>query len=255
MRRARVRVRARSAHAAQEQREHVRKHAVNRARQLVALHGSRECCGPARQALAARLSSVSAQDSYAEEDDDDEVVTSRGRVKGESGLCDNGSTVQYKGAVGTARNTLSQGSAGPRADAGKLANRRRRCHPEGGCPCRAVAPPLAIREFTSSSGRALADPSTVRCSTTRAPTWCAGPRSARSTRSWCLHALLALATPSSQYVDRRAPLQATPTLHGAAIHAAPRLSYARHCRQLCQSLRALKSCVPRLRPGSRTVAG
>ena len=210
----------------QEQREHVRKHAVNRARQLVALHGSRECCGPARQALAARLSSVSAQDSYAEEDDDDEVVTSRGRVKGESGLCDNGSTVQYKGAVGTARNTLSQGSAGPRADAGKLANRRRRCHPEGGCPCRAVAPPLAIREFTSSSGRALADPSTVRCSTTRAPTWCAGPRSARSTRSWCLrytrpgHAVNML---TEERLCKRHPGAASIQLHRCG----------RHCRQLC----------------------
>ena len=41
----------------------------------------------ARRGKRWQRGSVSAQDSYAEEDDDDEVVTSRGRVKGESGLC------------------------------------------------------------------------------------------------------------------------------------------------------------------------
>jgi len=99
-----------------------------------------------------------------------------------------------------------------RADPWKLANRRLRYHRQPGLP---VAPQSAICEFASSSSP-IGDPSTVRFSTT-APTWCAGRRSARSTRSWFLRYS---PWPRRQYVDRGAPLQATPW---RSIHAAPRL--------------------------------
>ena len=59
--------RARSARAAHVQRERERERAEDRARQLVALHGS---VAAARQALAAQLP---AHDPYAEEDDDEVV--------------------------------------------------------------------------------------------------------------------------------------------------------------------------------------
>ena len=141
-----------------------------------------------------------------------------------------------------AQNTYIGGSAGP-CWRWKLANRRRRCHPEGGCP---VAPPSAIIEFTSSSSpswspnRALLDKGANVVSRTRE---CAIDPLVEP-------ALLALATPSiccwtsAAAREARHPGAASMQLHGTAPH----------CRLLCQSLRALKSRATLAPTARRTVA-
>ena len=102
-----------------------------------------------------------------------------------------------------------------------------------------------LRIPSSIRRRAPADPPTPRFSTTGAPTWCAGPRSARSTRSWCLryppwpHTVNMLA---EERLCKRHPGAASMQLHGCA----------RHCWLLCQSLRALKSYATLAGPARRT---
>jgi hypothetical protein len=93
-------------------------------------------------------------------------------------------------------------------------------------------------EYSSLRCRAVADPPTVRFSTTGAKDMVStGPRSARATCSRCLMGYppwsrTAVNMLAEERLCKRHPGAASMQLHGCA----------RHCRLLCQSLRALQPC-------------